>query len=443
MRWGWYFDRSWFLQVCQRPQSCIVSLSPSSMFSMMSVVYVEAQLQVQCNQSIFFFQLSCLAWLTLNIQSDSGGWDIFPRGRSAWTSWPQSCLVSSVPSREARWRWNRSASSMSVVLGEAWLQVQCAKPGYQGSTQNATNLSLTQSIFYVFGSIIGKNNSGLRSKYFSSEILWLNICIFSLFVGLMYNSVIISVLTSGSKEQFIDSLEKLAKHKDTKIYLKRGSFSYAVVKSTKYFHELKPRIIDRNPKDLTVMFKNSHSGTHAVISFEQSIKRVYKNHMSKSFLCQYPYEDIAQSRTLSGTYLGYIFKKTFRLAGQINKRIMQMSQSGILGHRGSRRTKLPLHMKNREKEGLFYAGNFNRKCPKPPQGMKLLWNCCLMGNYNIDISEDLTVHESFCTGMSRASAKNDKALTLLHYERLFIFWANCLSIGLLTFFVELLSQAMN
>ena len=51
----------------------ITTICSYYILKIMSVVYIKAQPQVQCNWSIFFFQPSCLAWPTLKLQYDSGG----------------------------------------------------------------------------------------------------------------------------------------------------------------------------------------------------------------------------------------------------------------------------------------------------------------------------------------------------------------------------------
>ena len=229
------------------------------------------------------------------------------------------------------------------------------------SQEKNSSFSLVDSFVSVFGSILGEQSkSCLNLGHFSSQILFSMVCIFSLFIGLMYNSVIISVLTSGRKEQVLDSFEALVKHPDIKIYIWRKGAPFGLEQSTPLYSKLEPRFIDSGGPPLEEIYQNIHSGTHISITYEEVFNGDY-NRMTQSFRCQYRKDNLRFARVLPGIKVAWIFKKGFKYAEAINRKILQFREFGILYNF---QTDMTTHMRNVEKDGLFIPVKQHGRCPK-------------------------------------------------------------------------------
>ena len=169
------------------------------------------------------------------------------------------------------------------------------------------NLSLNKyghSLLLTLGMVLGMSK-GFRNSFFHGESLGSRLTLSSLFVTSffvinMYKSVIISVLTTGRSEKFIQDLEALSKRPDLDIYLSRSGSTEQLIQSSIYYEQLKPRFRDvgRNGVDMEKVIEGIHKETHVYLGMLESIKFSYIMFFPEEFVCNHDYFKMKFSKSI-------------------------------------------------------------------------------------------------------------------------------------------------
>ena len=231
-------------------------------------------------------------------------------------------------------------------------------------TKHSLLYYLLLTLGITLGNSVNDQNPCMRLEAKRVRLVMVLILTNSLFLGQMYKNIIKSILISGGKVQFIHDLEELARFPNIKIYIYEEGFTHRIIKSSVFYDQLSSRLEDSKTVPKAKILSDVHDGSHVQIAFGQDLQNNY-GEMTEEFKCKRPFNDYKFSNTLPGIPFALHFKKNFEHAEKVNVKLLRLQEAGL--HRNFD-TFMTTHMRNSERDGIYFEPRIDADCPRPSEG---------------------------------------------------------------------------
>ena len=181
-----------------------------------------------------------------------------------------------------------------------------------------SKVDLVGSLFSVFKITMRQDLDAVfeRSNYGVKGFLIIQMLALSC-IGMMYTSIVISILSVQKNTQKIDSLfDLVTKYKDKRIHI--NSYLLANIMKDQYYEDLKDRldVWDFGPsyvETLTNVYNSLRKQTHVSINIESNVGFHYSTVLPLWLKCALPQPELYFSKQNLGSYKsGYLYRKGFQ-----------------------------------------------------------------------------------------------------------------------------------
>ena len=309
--------------------------------------------------------------------------------------------------------------TLVLVILLSWAAKALEIPGFQLGT----------AVTYMFGSCV---NQGLCGTMMPCSTAFKNMmCLFVVFnalVCVMYNSVMISIMTSPAEFKGINSLEDLMEPSNLhlRILVKKFSFVEDNLETMKIYPHLQNRIeyYEEPPTGKGTYYMNLLSTvlyrSHILIAAHENLDSMLEKIYSETGICNIKMDEFSRSRdSIFSTSTAWLYRKNFKQYILINFNLMWLDAFGIGEKVMDRYNK---DREDRADKGIWSEGVMDQECPRHAESEDVC-NPRNQKNYNATINRD--------------SEGGVPVLKLKHFKQTFQILGVMLSIAILTFLCEI------
>lgn len=169
----------------------------------------------------------------------------------------------------------------------------------------------------------------IRAKQLRKVVILINV--FGLFITMMYQAIIISVLAAGKTTKQISSLEDIVKRPDIRIVAFQSHIPHILIQRSVFYPELEARIdlkARRNWETEMQAYQMVRDGTHVFVEYKGLFQHFWRS-MPEEVLCTLSPEDFLVSRPLTSVAISMLYRKGLPYAPTIDMAVLWLRAFGL------------------------------------------------------------------------------------------------------------------